>query len=209
MEVSFFMSRAKNIAYIAILTAIGVVVNILTLPPFSVFGRISIVYAFCFLCGIILGPFYGAMTALFADLLQVTIQGMWGTFVPQVTISNMLIAIFMGIIYHKVSIKLLSVKLAIVGLLTLVFCSCGLSAWGEAMILFDIYPYTMAKTLGSVLNIESKYLMIALSKLITQSFWIILNIGLTLLIYPALQKAKLCKESYYVRAIKLERVIME
>ena len=181
-EVSIFMRRTKIIAAMAMLTAIGVVVNIITYPSVTYFGRMSLVYCFCFLAGIWLGPVKGCIVAMLADIIQVVFFAQPGPFVPQITISNGLLAAIMGLMF-KTKLKNLNLKVAIGGIICLFVCSAGISAHGEAMFLFNVYPYTFAKSLGASLNITSPYLMVALSKLITQSFWIALNCFLTVMIY--------------------------
>ncbi len=60
--------RTYLITLISVFTAVGIALNLLSsaMPRIDTFGRISLVYTFCFLAGALLGPWIGGGVAIFA-----------------------------------------------------------------------------------------------------------------------------------------------
>ncbi len=175
------MSRTRKIADTAILIAIGIVLNLATLPSIDYLGRISFVYSFCYLAGIFLGPVFGMLAAVLADILAFLILPS-GPFVWQITATNGIMALVTGLCYKFLKWKIKETRIIPAAVFSFIFLTLGLSAWGEAVTLFDIFPYTLAKSLGRSLNLSSPYLMIAAAKAITQPFWIIVNIIISIVV---------------------------
>lgn len=173
------MSKAKKIADMAIFLAIGIVINIASFPVISYFGRISFVYSLCYLTGILYGPVGGFIIASLADIIPAFIlpQGVW---IPLITVSVGLIAMIMGL-SNKYLKGSLGFRLVIGAIVAYLVCTCVLTPLGEVA-LFNTFPYTFAKSIGKVLKIESPFVMLMISKAITQSVWVSLNAGITYLI---------------------------
>lgn len=182
------MSRTRKIADIAVFAAIGIVINIASFPP-SIVGRVSLVYAYCFLAGIFIGPVNGMVAVMVADILGWIISSAGGPFVPHIMVTNGLMALLAGLSVKHIKWKKKSFSIVPVAIISFVFLTIGLSAWGESMILFDIYPYALAKNIGAVLDIESKFLMVAMSKMVTQPFWILVNMLITIAIVERVDSA--------------------
>lgn len=176
------MSRTRKLTDMAIMIAVGIVINMATFPPLGIFGRISLVYTFCYITGVFLGPLNGMIAAMAADALGWLLLSHGGPFVPQIMLSNGLMACFSGLCYKYIKWNIKELRIIPSAIISFVVCTLGLSAWGESMMLFDIYPYTLAKTIGESLNISSPYLMIAISKSITQPLWIAANILISIVI---------------------------
>lgn len=183
------LTNAKRVAYTALFIAFGTVLNLISfyIPSAGGFlGRPSLVYMFCYLCGIFLGPLFGGIAAASSDLLQAVVVQGGVNFVPQLTVSNTLMAVIPALFYHKLTFSTQKVRLLLSVVVCFFVCSLGISAWGEAVFLFDIYPYGLAKLLGRTLGISSPYLMLMLSKAISQPVWVVLNTAMTFLIVERL-----------------------
>lgn len=199
------MTKARKLSFMALFVCIGVALNVLTLPSISWFGRISFVYGFCYLAGILFGPVGGLTVAGIADLIQVVAFPQPGPFVPQLTLSNMMMAGIVGLLFKYGKFSNEYVRVGLGALICLFVCSAGLSAWGEATMLFDIYPYTFAKTvIGAGLGIESKFGMMSLAKLCTQWFWVSLNLILTYVIYARLKKFFIKRDLAVIRSPRVK-----
>lgn len=188
------MTRTRKLADLAIMVAIGLVLNLATFPPLAFFGRISFVYGFCYLAGAMLGPVNGMIAAVMADILGYLMNSHGGPFVPQIMMTNGLMALFAGLSYKFLKWKSKELRIIPAAVVSFFLLTLGLSAWGEASMLFYIYPYTLAKTLGESLNITSPYLMIIVSKSITQPLWISLNVFITIIV---LKRLKFAREQFY------------
>ena len=177
-------SAARKIAYVAMFTAFGVVVNLLSfsVPPF---GRASFVDLFSNIAGIVLGPWLGFAAGICADLLPAIVapQGPW---MPLITLSNGLMCLIPGLVFRYIGWKSFSAKLALSAVLSLIVCTLGVGAWGSVPLLELYYPSAVA--LGEKYGITSPFLMIAFSKLLTQPFWIVVNAVLTVLVYLPIRK---------------------
>jgi uncharacterized membrane protein len=169
-------------------------VNWATFPRLEIggfsFGTISIVYSFCYLAGAILGPVPGMISAILADVLAFLVFPS-GVYVPQLSLANGFMALFSGLActYLK-KIKHVELRLIPAAFLSYILLTMGLAAWGEAMLLFDMYPYTFAHTIGAAINTDNPYIMIALSKGITQSIYIVLNLIVSMIIVQRLGKIR-------------------
>jgi ECF transporter S component (folate family) len=183
------MSKTKRIADLAIFIAIGMVLNLATLPSVTFFGRISFVYGFCYLSGVFLGPVYGLIAAVAADGLGYLLLPP-GPFVWQVMATNGLMALASGIFYRLLRWKYKELRIIPAAVICYFLLTIGLAAWGESVYLFNIYPYTFAKSLGASLGIHSPFLMVSLAKAITQPFWIALNLIISIIVIKRISIAK-------------------
>jgi ECF transporter S component (folate family) len=183
------MSKSKRIVDLAIFIAIGIVLNLATLPSVTFFGRVCFVYCFCYLSGVFLGPVFGFIAAIAADGLGFLLQPT-GPFVWQVMATNGLMALASGIFYKALKWKVKELRIIPAAVICYFFLTIGLGAWGESVYLFHIYPYTFAKSLGVSLGIHSPFLMISLSKAITQPFWIALNLIISIVVIKRISIAK-------------------
>ena len=93
--------KTYYITFTAVFAALGIAMNLLSsfMPRVDTFGRISLVYAFCFLTGCVLGPYLGAGVAAIADFLPAIIfsEGPW---MPLITLSNAVMALIAGLFYN-------------------------------------------------------------------------------------------------------------
>jgi len=183
------MSKSRKIADLAILIAIGVVLNLATLPRVEFFGTISFVYGFCYLSGVFLGPYLGFVAAAAADGLGWLLQPT-GPYVWQLMLTNGIMAFLAGFFYKNLKWKNEALRIIPAASISFVFLTLGLTAWGESQMLFNVFPYTFAKSIGAALNISSPYLMIAISKAATQPFWIIINIVLSAIVLKRISIAR-------------------
>ncbi len=177
-------TNAKKIAYVAMFTAFGVVVNLLSfsVPPF---GRASFVYLFSNIAGIVLGPWLGFASGICADLLPALVapQGDW---MPLITLSNGLMCLIPGLVFRYIPWKSFTLKLILSSVISFVVCTLGVGAWGSVPLLYLFFK--SAVSLGEQYGITSPYLMIAFYKLLTQPFWIVLNCVLTSFVYLPIRK---------------------
>lgn len=172
------MSRVKKIADMAILLAIGVLLNIMSFPlSVGFFGRLSFVYMFCYICGILLGPVYGAVVVGIADFIPAMVLPNGGAWMPMITISVAMIAFIVGIVNKYVKLGF-GARLTIGIVLAYLISTIVLTPIGEVP-LFYLYPYTAAKTLGAALKIESPLVTLMVFKALTQPLWIVINGALT------------------------------
>ena len=177
------MNKARKIADMAIFTAIGVVLNIMSFSSYGFFGRMSLVYAYCYIVGILYGPLLGASIAILADLIPALVlpQGPFNIFL---NLGTGLMAFIVGFCVHykKREWKIhFNARFAIGIILSFLLVTLGINAYGETM-MFNIYPYTFAKTMGASLGITSPYLMLVLAKAIQQPFWVIMNTAIVYIV---------------------------
>lgn len=175
-------SVARKIAYVALITALGIVLNFLSFSA-GIFGRASFVYLFANLAGIILGPWLGFASAAIADLIPAIFwpQGPW---MPLLTLSQGLMALIPGLVFRYAKWKHFHVKLLVSTLASFLVATLGVGAWGQVPI---ITFFTKAMSWGETLGISSPYLMLVIYKAATQPFWIAVNYGLTAVIYQPTQ----------------------
>ncbi len=181
------MSRTHQIADIAIFACIGVILNLASFPPLGSLGRISLVYAYCYMSGVILGGKNGMIAVMFADILGYLLNNMGGVFVFQITLTNGFMALFAGLAYKHLKFKRKELRIIPAVAISFIVLTLGLSAWGEAMFLFGTYPYTVAKSIGASLGTDNAYIMIACAKAIQQPLWIIINTVIAILLLHRLR----------------------
>ena len=165
------------ITLIACFAAVGIAINLLSsaMPRIDTFGRISLVYAFCFLAGALLGPWLGAGVAIFADLIPALFfpEGPW---MPLITLSNGVMAMFAGLFFKRIDGKNVALKLFYTALCAFVFCSLGLTALGEALLygmgMQAYYPTTtlLVNTLG-----VDVFTATLIRRATVQWFWVLVN----------------------------------
>ena len=180
----FLMSKKTYyITFTAVFAALGIAMNLLSsfMPRVDTFGRISLVYAFCFLTGCVLGPYLGAGVAAIADFLPAIIfpEGPW---MPLITLSNAVMALIAGLFYKYLPTKSVAVKISLAAVVTFVVCTLGLTTLGEAL-LYDMgmqayYPTTTALVNSGM----SVYVATLVRKAVVQWFWLLLNTVVAILI---------------------------
>lgn len=183
--------KTYYITFCALFAAVGVALNLLSsaMPRVDTFGRISLVYAFCFLAGIMLGPYLGGATAALADFLPAIIfpEGPW---MPLITLSNGVMAMLAGLLYKKINSDKISVKLTMIAICSFVFCTLGLTAAGESL-LYNMGMQAYYPTTTMLVNAGLPlYLANVVRKACTQWFWLLLN---TLLTFFILKSGSLVK----------------
>ena len=170
---------SRKIAYVALFTALGVVLNFLSfsVPPF---GRASFVYFFCTFAGIVLGPWLGFASATMADLIPAIFfpQGPW---MPLLTLSQGLMGLIPGLVFRYVRWKSFTLKLIVSSLASFLICTLGVGAAGSVPLLESFFK--TAIRWGEELGIRSPYLMIVIYKAATQPFWIVINGLITAAVY--------------------------
>ncbi|MEG1509159.1 MAG: folate family ECF transporter S component [Clostridia bacterium] len=178
------MSSTKKIAYMAMMVTLGICLNMISFSSVQFFGRVSLVYGFCYIVGIMFGPILGACVAMLADILPAVLfpQGPW---MPLITISLGMMALIVGVCYKFLNWKI-QYRLLLGVVIAFFVCTLCLTPLGETP-LFYMYPYTLAKSIGAGLNIKSPYIMLALAKAITQPMWIALNYCITLYLFARLK----------------------
>lgn len=175
------MGKTRQITIMAMFVAIGFVINWLSNVIPDTFGKISMVYTFCFLAGIYLGGWRGCIVAMLADGICCIIAPV-GPWIPQITASNGLMALITGIVF-KYSKKDFIWKLIISAVISLFVCSAGMTAWGLSMF-YPFVPKITAKYLEAFGN--SSYLVWALAQLIRQPLIIVMNVVITTVLYESL-----------------------
>ena len=173
----FCMSkRTYFITLIAVFSAVGIALNLLSsvMPRVDTFGRISLVYAFCFLSGILLGPWIGGGVAIISDLLPALIfpEGPW---MPLITLSNGVMAVMAGLFY-KFLRGGVAFKLIIIALSAFIVCSLGLTALGEAL-LYNMGMQAYYPTTTFLMNAVGMdvYVATLVRRATVQWFWVLVN----------------------------------
>lgn len=181
--------KAKFIADIAMFIAIGCVINLLSMPIVGGFGRVSLVYCYCYLCGMFLGPWAGFAAAFCGDmiaaLIQMPVNGPW---MPIISLSSGVMALITGFVFRYWKKGSFAAKFSTSVLSCFFICTLVITPLGE-LPLFYIFPYTFTKSIGAALNIESPFLMLALSKAIMQPIWVCLNSFIAIFVYRRVSKA--------------------
>lgn len=183
-----------KIVLTAVMLAIGMILNAMTsiMPrPFGgIIGRFSLVYAYCLISGIILGPVRGGACAALADLLMALISPESGMpWMPLISLSNLFMAFIPGLIYW-LSGKKLNLTIILASVISFIVCTLGFSAWGET-ILFNLgYIQYYSQTAILVATGMPVYWAMVAVKVIRQPFWIALNMILAKIVLkvPAVQK---------------------
>lgn len=180
------MFKARRLADMAILLALGMIANIISFPTlFGYLGRFSIVYTFAYLSGIFFGPFGGMLITWLADLIPAMVLPQ-GPYMPLIGLGTAMISLIVGLCNRYLPYKF-HTRLIIGAILSYLVCTCGISALGEVP-LFNMYPYTFARLIGKTLSIESPYLQLALAKMVTQPVWILINLAITISLCYRLSK---------------------
>ncbi len=171
----------------ATLLSLSLLANLISFPMLGNFGRFSLVYLFAYLSGIILGPFAGFAVTFLGDLMPAMIfpQGPW---LPLLTVSVASISLVVGVCFRYLPLCN-DFKIAIGVALSFAICTLMLTPLAETEIFF-MYPYTTAKAIGASLGLTSPYLMLMLSKLMSQPIMIVLNVTLLLPLLKTYQKLR-------------------
>ena len=193
--------RTYFVTLIAVFSAVGIALNLLSsaMPRVDTFGRISLVYTFCFLAGILLGPWIGGGVAIISDLLPALIfpEGPW---MPLITLSNGVMAMIAGLFYKRLNGNLI-VKLVFIALVSFVVCSLVLTALGEAL-LYNMGMQAYYPTTTFLMNAVGMdvYVATLVRRATVQWFWVLVN---TLLAWLVL------KSSAFVRFVqsKIKNVV--
>ena len=130
----------KRITYIAVLTAIAVVLKTLG-NMFTIVGfRISFTYIAWIVAGVMLGPIGGAAVGLISDAMGTLIGGLPPN--PLLLLSSTLFPVFPALFY-RLPLKNEYLKVVLGSVVSLVVCSLGISTIG----LMYIYNMSFFKTL--------------------------------------------------------------
>ncbi len=175
--------KAYLITLTAVLAAMGIALNLLSsaMPRIDTFGRISLVYAFCFLAGALVGPWFGSGIAALADFLP-AILFPEGPFMPLITLSNAVMALIAGLMFRHLKTKSVAVKLVFTAVLSFIFCTLGLTAAGESL-LYNMGMQAYYPTTTMLINMGLPlFLATVVRKAMTQWFWLTLNVVLTFFI---------------------------
>lgn len=171
------------ITFTAVFAALGIAMNMLSsaMPRIDTFGRISLVYAFCFLTGSVLGPWLGFGVAAIADFLPAIMfpEGPW---MPLITLSNAVMALIAGLFFRYLPTKSVSVKVVLTSVVTFIICTLGLTALGESLLygmgMQAYYPTTTLLVNGGM----SVYVATLVRKAAVQWFWLLLNSALAIFV---------------------------
>ena len=161
---------ARKISYIALLSAVSVVLNVLTWTmPGSGFA-ISFTYIPTFFAGFYFGPGAGFLVGLIGDLLGCVISPK-GAWIPLITLASALMGVIPGLVrYIPLHEKIL---LVISFLLTYFICSAGVNT-------FALW-FTFART-------KKTFLVYLLARLPLQITNMTLNMILTFVLMPLMKK---------------------
>ncbi|MGI6701092.1 MAG: ECF transporter S component [Christensenellales bacterium] len=186
------MSKAKKLTNIAAMAAIGLVINLVSAKSFPAIGRPSLVYGFCYISGIVIGPVNGMIAAIISDIAGYFLSPIEAPYVPQITLANGLMALTSGLLYKHLKFKRKELSIIVTALICFPLLTLGLAAWGEAVILLDLKPnwYVLALSMGEKTGIKNKFLMVAMQKAITQPVWIALNVLIAVPFVKRLSKIK-------------------
>lgn len=128
------LSSTQKIAYISILTALSVAVNILQIPFPLV--QLSFVATIAFLAGVLLGPIEGFTVAIVGDLIAGIIMPV-GVYSPIIAIGTSLFGFIPGVVFAYFKGKVW-IKAIISYLLTFVLSSALINTIGLCMIYTSI-----------------------------------------------------------------------
>lgn len=175
--------KTYYITFTAVFAALGIVLNMTSfyMAKIDTFGRVSLVYAFCFLAGCVLGPWLGAGVAAITDFLPAVIfpQGPW---MPLITLSNAVMAMIAGLFFKYLPTKSVTLKISLTSVVTFVVCTLGLTALGETLLynmgMQAFYPTTTALVNSGM----SVFVATLVRKAAVQWFWLLLNAVLTVFV---------------------------
>lgn len=179
------MLKTKKIADMAIILAFAIIANIISFPTIPFLGRFSLVYTMAYVAGVFLGPIVGFCVTMLGDLIPALIfpQGAW---MPLITIGTGLISLIVGLSNKYIRLNF-QWRLIIGALIAYVVCTAIIIPLGEVP-LFTVMKYTTAKLIGKSLGISSPFVLISLSKLITQPLWIAMNVVIVITVCVRLHK---------------------
>jgi ECF transporter S component (folate family) len=175
--------KAYLITLTAVFAAVGIALNLLSsaMPRIDTFGRISLVYAFCFLAGALVGPWLGFSVAALADFLPAVLFPE-GPYMPLITLSNAVMALISGLMFNHLKTNSVTVKLVFTAILSFIFCTLGLTALGETF-LYNMGMQAYYPTTTMLVNAGLPvFLATVVRKSATQWFWITLNVVLSIVI---------------------------
>ena len=117
---------AKMIAYLAMITAVSVIANVLTWPVSAIGGAIAFTYIPNFLAGYYFGPAAGFLVGVVADVLGCIIwpKGAW---MPLITLASGLMGLIPGLVRYIPIHKRWHILISY--LLTFVICSAGINTF--------------------------------------------------------------------------------
>lgn len=176
---------AKKIAYVSLFTAIATVFNIFSVPMGGGTNFISFVYIPCFFAGTFLGPIFGFLVGVSADVLGQLISPK-GDYLPLIGIASGLLAAIPGMIF-KIKKLHFTVKILICFILILIFCTAGLN------------------TLAIYLRYSTKkvsYFAYMIPRVIPQLLPLAINVVVVMYLYLPMQKL-------YNRHIKVNNRIIQ
>ena len=123
---NFFMNKTYKLVCIAMLTALSIVANLLTIPLFGT-NSMSFTIAVCFFVGIYFGALPAAVVGFTGDLIAHFILPM-GAYNWFLALSTTLFGVICALIYKLHLPKLLNLGIAAV--VCYVVCLCGLNTFG-------------------------------------------------------------------------------
>lgn len=141
-------NHSHKIAYVAVMTAFCVVVNMLEIKLGGV--QFSLTICISALAGIVLGSGAGFCACFLGDLIGFMIHP-FGEYSPWIGISTACMALFVGgaVYLFGETNKKLHLKLAVACLLIFVICTCGITtvylnlAWYKNMTYFECVGYRL------------------------------------------------------------------
>lgn len=179
------MLKTKKIADLAIILAFAMIANLISWTiPF--FGRFSLVYTMAYIAGIFFGPLIGLCITMLGDLIPALIFPQGGAWMPLITIGTGLISFIVGLANKYIRLNF-QWRLIIGAIAAYILCTAIIIPLGE-LPLFHVMKYQTARLLGKILGIESPFIMISLSKIVTQPLWITINLLIVITLCLRLQK---------------------
>ncbi len=126
---------SKSIAYIALLTAISVVLNIYSIPLMDNALKLSFTYLICFVAGAFFGPLAGFLVGGLGDLIGFIIAPL-GAWLPLVTLSSALIGFIPGIIFKYFRMRPI-LKIVVSFVLVYVVCTMFLNTFAIYLVILE------------------------------------------------------------------------
>ncbi|MCH5160367.1 MAG: ECF transporter S component [Clostridiales bacterium] len=120
------MNKTHKLVCIAMLTALSIVANLLTIPLFGT-NSLSFTIAICFFAGIYFGALPAALVGFIGDLIAHFILPL-GAYNWFIALSTTLFGVICALIYKLRLPKL--VKVGIAAVICYVVCLCGLNTFG-------------------------------------------------------------------------------
>lgn len=123
-----FRFPTKKLAYVAVLTAIAIVLNIFSFDiglPYSL--KLSFVALPCFIAGAFLGPIYGFSVGFLGDFLGFLIRP-FGNYIPLIGVATGLLGLLPGLIFRFTKLND-NIKIALSFVLSLIICTAGVNTF--------------------------------------------------------------------------------